>query len=127
MIGWLANALASQPIRTRASKSNIIGFTLRWPTFLTASIGEGALSKAVEVVPFPLHKIILFSFMFFFSNSSEYHCYYNKQSNYININNTYIIVNICLDFNGVFVPGFKDFSSAFRVTWNNEIASFQQS
>ena len=41
-IGWLANTLASQLIRTRAlsssSKSKIIVFMLRWPTFLTASI-----------------------------------------------------------------------------------------
>ena len=36
-IGWLANTLASQPIRTRASKLNIFVFVLRWPTFLTAS------------------------------------------------------------------------------------------
>ena len=36
--GWLVNTLASQPIRTRASRSNIFVFMLRWPTFLTASI-----------------------------------------------------------------------------------------
>ena len=45
LIGWLANILASQPIRTRASKSNIFVFMLRWPTFLTASIG---ISVSVE-------------------------------------------------------------------------------
>ena len=38
MIGWLANTLASQPIRTRASKSNTFVFMLRWLNFLKASI-----------------------------------------------------------------------------------------
>ena len=38
LIGWSANTLASQPIRTRASKSDIFVFMLRWPIFLTASI-----------------------------------------------------------------------------------------
>ena len=38
LIGWLANTLDSQPIRTRTSKSNIFVFMLRWPIFLTASI-----------------------------------------------------------------------------------------
>ena len=38
LIGWLANILARQPIRTHASTSKIF-FMLRWPTFLTASIG----------------------------------------------------------------------------------------
>ena len=38
MIGWLANTLASQQIKTRASKTNRFVFMLRWPTFLTASI-----------------------------------------------------------------------------------------
>ena len=38
LIGWLANNLASQPMRTRASKLNIFVFMLRWPTFRTASI-----------------------------------------------------------------------------------------
>ena len=38
LIGWLANTLASQPIRTHASMSNTFIFMLRWPTFLTASI-----------------------------------------------------------------------------------------
>ena len=35
MIGWLVNTLTSQPIRTRAPKSNIFDFMIRWPTFLT--------------------------------------------------------------------------------------------
>ena len=39
LIGWLARVF-SQPIRTRASKSNIFVFMLRWPTFVTASIGS---------------------------------------------------------------------------------------
>ena len=38
LIGCLANTLASQPIRTRASMSNIFVFMLRWPIFLTANI-----------------------------------------------------------------------------------------
>ena len=38
LIGWLANTLTSQPIKTRASKSNIFVFMLRWPTFLMACI-----------------------------------------------------------------------------------------
>ena len=38
LIGWLANALASQPIKTRAAKSSMFAFMLRWPSFLTASI-----------------------------------------------------------------------------------------
>ena len=40
LIGWLANTLASQPIRTYASKSNIFVFilSLRWRTFFTAII-----------------------------------------------------------------------------------------
>ena len=38
VIGWLVNTLESQPMRTRASMSNIFAFMLRWPTFLTASI-----------------------------------------------------------------------------------------
>ena len=38
LIGWLARVFANQPIRTRASKSSIFVFMLRWPTFLTASI-----------------------------------------------------------------------------------------
>ena len=37
LIGWLANTLASQPIRTHASMSNTFIFMLRWPIFLTAS------------------------------------------------------------------------------------------
>ena len=38
LIGWLARVFASQPINTRASRSNICDFMLRWPIFLTASI-----------------------------------------------------------------------------------------
>ena len=38
LICWLVNALAIQPIRMRASKSNIYVFRLRWSAFLTASI-----------------------------------------------------------------------------------------
>ena len=38
LIVWLARVFASQPIRTRTSKSNIFVFMLRWPIFLTASI-----------------------------------------------------------------------------------------
>ena len=38
LTGWLANSLASQPIRTRTSKSNIFVFMIRWPTLPTASI-----------------------------------------------------------------------------------------
>ena len=37
LIGWLARVFASQPVRLRASKSNIF-LMLRWPTFPTASI-----------------------------------------------------------------------------------------
>ena len=40
LIGWLANNLANQPIRTRASKSNIFVFMLRWPNLLTTSIAK---------------------------------------------------------------------------------------
>ena len=38
LIGWLADILASEPIRTRASMSNMLVFMLRSPIFLTASI-----------------------------------------------------------------------------------------
>ena len=38
LVGWLAGILASQPIKTRASKSDIFVFMLRWTTFLTADI-----------------------------------------------------------------------------------------
>ena len=38
LIGWLANILASQPIKTRASKLNVFVFMLRLPASLTASI-----------------------------------------------------------------------------------------
>ena len=38
MIGWPARVFASQPIKTRALKSNLFAFMLRWTTFLTASI-----------------------------------------------------------------------------------------
>ena len=31
LIGWLANALASQPIRMHVSRSNTLVFMLRWP------------------------------------------------------------------------------------------------
>ena len=37
-IGCLARVFASQPIRTRASKSKIFVFMLSWPAFLTTSI-----------------------------------------------------------------------------------------
>ena len=37
LIGWLARVFANQPIRKRASKSDIFVFMLRWPTFLTPS------------------------------------------------------------------------------------------
>ena len=49
LIGWLANTLASQPIKARASKSNIIVFILRWPNFLTASI-DTVVSNALVIV-----------------------------------------------------------------------------
>ena len=45
LICWLERVFASQPIRTRASKSNIFVFMLRWPTFLTASILFSRSSK----------------------------------------------------------------------------------
>ena len=47
LIGWLANALASQQIRTRASRSNMFQFVLilRWPAFLTAGVGYMNLRK----------------------------------------------------------------------------------
>ena len=38
LIGCQAYTLASHPIRTCASKSDIAVFMLRWPTFLMASI-----------------------------------------------------------------------------------------
>ena len=41
LIGWLAIIFASQPIRTRDSKSKKFFFMLRWPTFLTTSIDKG--------------------------------------------------------------------------------------
>ena len=49
LIGWLVNTLASQPIKTRASKSNIIVFILRWPNFLTASI-DTVVSNALVII-----------------------------------------------------------------------------
>ena len=40
LIDWIARVFTIQSIRTRASKSNIFGFMLRWHTFIAASIIE---------------------------------------------------------------------------------------
>ena len=54
MIGCLANTLDSQPIRMRASMSNIFVFMLRRPIFLTASI---VLTVINEILSDPRTKI----------------------------------------------------------------------
>ena len=55
LIGWLVRIFTSQPIRTRASKSNIFVFMLRWPTFFTASIIT-ARYIFLAAQKFPIHK-----------------------------------------------------------------------
>ena len=49
LISWLENTLANEPIRTRASMSNIFVFMLRWPIFLTASI---SMYRSIENMVF---------------------------------------------------------------------------
>ena len=66
LIGWLARVFASQPIRTRTSKSNIFVFMLRWPTFLMATrfrADYNCFNVALHIIMRPIKKYYVIDLM----------------------------------------------------------------